>query len=262
MRNLISRLANAGKKAVIGVSLLGALAGCGELERQACLSNNFRDFEKPNGEIAEVLDCSKSEKADPYVNQIPTASLGMDFGDGLSGKVAYLVSGTDSDGTITEARARFNGGAWEIYSNGTSFQKDIAPGTNSLESYAVDDKGAQSPIVTREFDSPREAEARERIDSLLIQRGYPEGPQVPAAPYFEKDSTFYVDSTPITPDYAMKDKFGVVENFINLGYENRQDALSDMNVISQTVIPQDTYIGIPTDEVQSILNASLTNKGL
>ncbi|MBI4116986.1 hypothetical protein HY449_04560 [Candidatus Pacearchaeota archaeon] len=165
MGNLISRLGNAGRRIAVVASLAGALAvaGCGELERQACLSNNFRDLEKPKGKIAEVLDCEKK-------NQAPSLEIGTDFGKGLSGKVDYLVSGEDSDGTISEVRVRFNNGSWEIYSNGTSFQKDIVPGANSLEAYAVDNKGAQSPIVTRSFESPTETEARAKIEEILNLR--------------------------------------------------------------------------------------------
>ena len=207
---------------------------------------------------------------DPAIpNQIPTASIGMDFGDGLSGKVNYLLTGTDSDGAVADVYARVNNAPnnstpWERYSNGDAIQVPIILGENSIESYVVDNKGVQSPIVTRDFISPtyENTEVRPVVDNLLIQRGYPEGPRNPAIPYFEKDSIFYVGSIPITPDYVIKDNFGVVKTFINLGYENRQDAIDDMNIINQTSIPQDTYIGLPTDEVQTRLNASLTNKGL
>ena len=247
------------KRIAIGASLLGALAGCGELERQACLSNNFRDFEKPKGEIAEVLDCSKSEKADPYVNQIPTASLGMDFGDGLSGKVAYLVSGTDSDGTITEARARFNGGAWEIYSNGTSFQKDIAPGTNSLESYAVDDKGAQSLIVTREFVSPTEAEARERIDSELQKRGYVEN-------FSGTPGTFYKDASwgggfgSAVVDYLLfrGNGGGSAIEYVS-DTDNLTIKLNEKSILDQGGDPNLYLAKVPLSEVTSRFNAWADN---
>ena len=249
MKTLASKLMNAGRKIAIGASLLGALAGCGELERQACLSNNFRDFEKPKGEIAEVLDCSKSEKADPYVNQIPTASLGMDFGDGLSGKVTYLVAGTDSDGTITEARARFNGGAWEIYSNGTSFQKDIAPGANSLEAYAVDDKGAQSLIVTREFVSPTEAEARERIDSELQKRGYVENFSGTPGTFY-KDALFSTGYGNLTGDYLLFRSNGaasVIEYVSDT--DNLTIKLNEKGMLDQGGNPNRYFLKLPLNEV-------------
>ena len=216
------------------------------------MSNNLRDFEKPKGEIAEVLDCSKSEKADPYVNQIPTASLGMDFGDGLSGKVAYLVSGTDSDGTITEARARFNGGAWEIYSNGTSFQQDIVPGANSLEAYAIDNNGALSPTVTREFDSPTEAEAREKIDSLLAARGYVENFSGTPGTFY-KDANFAVCSGVMNVGYLISNAIGgqkIVVEFVS-STDNLTQKLSDKQCLDSGLNPNLHMVYLPKSEIKT-----------
>ncbi len=247
MRNLVSILMKKGRNFALGASLVGALAACGEnpVTREMCVSNNFKDVEN-----AELITCEKK-------NQAPTLEIGVGFGDGLTGKVTYLVTGTDPDGTVSELRARYNGGAWEIYSNGTSFQKDIIPGTNSLEAYAVDDKGAQSQIVTRSFVSPTEEEARGVIDERL--NTLPNGG-------ITKDSNYTAPQdgiNAIMADYAVEPLPSVPSGDVIIEYVSSTDdltqELNDKQYLDSYGVPN-LYLGrLPISEIESRLNAWIDN---
>jgi hypothetical protein len=240
---LENRLFGLGRKTIIPIILAGSLA---------------------------LMGCNSPRHQNPVQNQEPGTTVVENFGEGLSGNVEYTVCGLDSNSYVKYIDTWENGAGFKRHQNTTAvnpycdiFEVPIIEGANTLEAQAVDNQNlADSTPFVNEFYSPTEEEARAVIDNLLIQRGYPQGPQNPAIPYFEKDSLFYVDSTPITPDYAVKDESGVVKVFLNLGYEDRQNAIDDMDEISRTAIPQNTYIGLPTDEVILRLNTFLDSEGL
>ena len=189
---------------VLAVAAPLALGACGKddnyLNHQACVSNNAHEFEKA-GHLICKDEKKKTQPQPPEqpTNQIPTASIGMDFGDGLTGKVNYLLAGTDTDGTVGDVYARknstpTNSTPWERYSNGEAIQVPIIQGDNSLEIYAVDDKGAESEHVTRGFYSPVDkiTEVRPVIRQVLTNKiNYVQ---------FSEGATYDLNETESVPD--------------------------------------------------------------
>ena len=162
---MLENLVKGAKKMVRNAALVSAVAlpiACAQMEKAACNSKDFYSIEKPNGEIAQVLDCGE--------NQIPKVEIGRNFGDGLSGKVTYLLNAKD-DEKIQNLYFRVGNGPIDTYPNGTALQVPITAGTNHVELYAVDKKGKKSKVVSNDFYSPTEAEAWEEMEKALKLRG-------------------------------------------------------------------------------------------
>ena len=266
MENLVRSIKRMARNTalVLAVAAPLALGACGKddnyLNHQACVSNNAHEFEN-----ADVLKCEdEKKKTQPQppeqpMNQIPTASIGMDFGDGLTGKVNYLLAGTDTDGTVGDVYARknstpTNSTPWERYSNGEAIQVPIIQGDNSLEIYAVDDKGAESEHVTRSFSPPMEAEARVKIKETLDARGDKH------TGYLENQTDFVAPTDPDgnnfhTLDFnveAMDGNERVIE-YIGEGDASLSE-LEDRDYLNSFLIKNLYLNKLPLNEVQSRTN--------
>ena len=231
------KLKNFGKRAVIGTVLAGSLVltGCGIFDK---------DDPKPQ----------------PHVNQAPQITLGVSFGDGLSGEVDYTVCGDDNDGNINYLEVWTNGN----YSKQLNLSQEnpfcvypspgIIQGTNTLESIATDDDGAESSLKTENFYSPTEAEAREVIDQVLADKEYVEGFD------FERDKTYIVNGRNIISDYFFTRTDGTRVVVNNIGHvDDLITGQEDVVYLNNAGIPQFTRARTPLSgkEIGSFLDNNI-----
>jgi len=204
----------------------------------------------------------KDDNPGDRANQPPKAQIGMDFGNGYDGNVNYLLTGTDADGTISNVYAKFNDGIWGPYSNGQAVSVPIVQGANQADIYAVDDFGAQSPVVSKSFTPATEAEARGKIEELLQQREYVLDPTFSWGTY-SRDQIYGTGNGNIIADYLVTKRDGsrVVVEFIGEN-DNLQTELNDKSILDAVVVRNLYLKGLPISEIGSRFDIFAGNNNL
>ena len=237
----------------IAASIFGA-ASCAEIERQACLSKQFYDLEKPDGSIAHVLDCRENEK--PIAeNHAPKITLTRDFpNNGLDEIVKYNIVAEDEDG-IDYANILYTDENPQTFtsSDGTlnlSYSFSVKP-EGELEVDVCDNLG-ECATTKDNYGVASEEEAREGIEKELDTRG----------DNYTRDEIIYDNSIPPNPlvnrvDYFV-DTTRNSQGFFVLNYISDGDDFTQAKIDKQTEDDNDienyNFTNIPIEELSRGIN--------
>ncbi len=191
----------------------------------------------------------------------PIADVGVNFGNGYSGKVTYLLTGSCEYGNVSRVSASLNGHDYKDFENGTSISIPIELGTNTINVVAYDEKGMASEPFVYSFESPTEAEAREVIEGVLEARN-------------DKHTGYLIGETDyVAPTDPSPDNFHTIDYNIDIGnladgdaiieYVSHTDDLSQENLDRQYLnsygVPNRYLTRLPLEEIDSRLNDWIDN---